>query len=564
MRDAHLAARRPSRTSGASSLATPARLHHGRWPTRSKTCSTCSASSPSSRCSTRATRSRSACAPTRARRRRSPRRRPTSGKLTVAGAPADRGHRQEHGREDPRAARDGQGRRSSRRCARSTRASVVALLRIQGLGPKAVRRLRAELGVRVDRRSARARSPSTRCAGSRASARSPRRSSRRRSRGSTRRAPVERTPISVALPLATRIVARLREVPGVTHAVVLRLAAPLLRDGRRRRHRRGREPSPRPVMDALVAMSVVERVLGRGESKTSVVTHRGTQVDLRVVAAHQLGAALLYFTGSKGHNIKLRQRALARGLTLNEYALSEIEGGQGRRERDRGADLRGARPALDPARAARGRGRDRGRRARRASRSRSADVIGDFHVHTTVSGDGALDARGGGRRRERARLPRARDHRPRRGHALGRRPRGAPRAARGAPRAAGRARRLAHAPPRRRAQHRPATASSTTTPSSARGFDWCLASVHDHFELDRAAQTRRVVDGDAGPDGAHDRPPLGAHDRRAPADRPRSRRDPRRGRGDRHGARGQRRACRASTCRSRRCAARAAATSPSC
>ena len=65
----------------------------------------------------------------------------------------------------------------------------------------------------------------------------------------------------------------------------------------------------------------------RGESKTSVVTQRGTQVDLRVVAAHQLGAALLYFTGSKGHNIKLRQRALARGLTLNEYALSEIEGG---------------------------------------------------------------------------------------------------------------------------------------------------------------------------------------------------------------------------------------------
>jgi DNA polymerase (family 10) len=66
-------------------------------------------------------------------------------------------------------------------------------------------------------------------------------------------------------------------------------------------------------MDALVSMSFVERVLVRGESKTSVVSARGTQVDLRVVAAHQLGAALLYFTGSKGHNIKLRQRALARG-----------------------------------------------------------------------------------------------------------------------------------------------------------------------------------------------------------------------------------------------------------
>src|SRR4029077_1815907 len=83
-----------------------------------------------------------------------------------------------------------------------------------------------------------------------------------------------------------------------------------------------------PVMEAFVTMGVVDRVLVRGEGKTSVVTRRGTQVDVRVVAAHQLGAARLYFTGSKGHNIKLRQRALARGWTLNEYALSEIEGGR--------------------------------------------------------------------------------------------------------------------------------------------------------------------------------------------------------------------------------------------
>ena len=69
------------------------------------------------------------------------------GQLDRQGAAEDRGHRQEHRREDPRAARDRQGRRSSRRCARSTRRRVVALLRIQGLGPKAVQRLRAELGV---------------------------------------------------------------------------------------------------------------------------------------------------------------------------------------------------------------------------------------------------------------------------------------------------------------------------------------------------------------------------------------------------------------------------------
>ena len=48
---------------------------------------------------------------------------------------------------------------------------------------------------------------------------------------------------------------------------------------------------------------------------------------MRVVKADQLGAALLYFTGSKSHNVKLRQRALARGYTLNEYALSALDGG---------------------------------------------------------------------------------------------------------------------------------------------------------------------------------------------------------------------------------------------
>src|SRR4029453_9925184 len=83
-----------------------------------------------------------------------------------------------------------------------------------------------------------------------------------------------------------------------------------------------------PVMEALATMVLVERVLGRGDRKTSVVTRRGIQVDLRVVERHQLGAALLYFTGSKGHNIKLRMRALARGLTLNEYGLAELEGGK--------------------------------------------------------------------------------------------------------------------------------------------------------------------------------------------------------------------------------------------
>ena len=65
----------------------------------------------------------------------------------------------------------------------------------------------------------------------------------------------------------------------------------------------------------------VERVLGHGGGKASVLMRGGFQADLRLVASDQRGAAMQYFTGSKAHNIALRDRALARGWKLNEYGL---------------------------------------------------------------------------------------------------------------------------------------------------------------------------------------------------------------------------------------------------
>ena len=66
-------------------------------------------------------------------------------------------------------------------------------------------------------------------------------------------------------------------------------------------------------------------VMGSGTTKASVGVDDAIQVDLRVVDASALGAALLYFTGSKAHNIELRQLALGSGWTLNEYSLSDVE-----------------------------------------------------------------------------------------------------------------------------------------------------------------------------------------------------------------------------------------------
>jgi len=79
--------------------------------------------------------------------------------------------------------------------------------------------------------------------------------------------------------------------------------------------------APPSLMDDFVHYHLVERVLGHGDSKSSVLVRGGFQADLRVVAADSRGAAMQYFTGSKAHNIALRDRAIDRGFKLNEYGL---------------------------------------------------------------------------------------------------------------------------------------------------------------------------------------------------------------------------------------------------
>src|SRR5262249_14233213 len=144
---------------------------------------------------------------------------------------------------------------------------------------------------------------------------------------------------------------------------------------------------PGPVMEAFVSMGFVDRVLVRGDSKTSVTNRRGTQVDLRVVAPGQLGAALVYFTGSKGHNIKPRQRALARGRTLDEHCLARLDDGRvvaGESEEEIYAAL--GLPWIPPVL------REDAGEIEAAEGGRLppplGPVIGDFHVDTSLSGDG--------------------------------------------------------------------------------------------------------------------------------------------------------------------------------
>ncbi|WP_420212531.1 DNA polymerase/3'-5' exonuclease PolX [Burkholderia aenigmatica] len=78
---------------------------------------------------------------------------------------------------------------------------------------------------------------------------------------------------------------------------------------------------PVTVAEAFVGYGEVARVLAHGKTKSSVVLASGLQVDLRVVDADAFGAALVYFTGSKAHNIALRRIAQAGGLKINEYGV---------------------------------------------------------------------------------------------------------------------------------------------------------------------------------------------------------------------------------------------------
>jgi DNA polymerase (family 10) len=85
---------------------------------------------------------------------------------------------------------------------------------------------------------------------------------------------------------------------------------------------------PAELLAGFAALPHVERVLLRGDTKCSVHAGGGMQVDCRAVVPGQFGAAWQYFTGSQAHNIRLRGLALRAGLTLNEYGVFRLDGGE--------------------------------------------------------------------------------------------------------------------------------------------------------------------------------------------------------------------------------------------
>ncbi|HEV8338170.1 MAG TPA: DNA polymerase/3'-5' exonuclease PolX [bacterium] len=134
-----------------------------------------------------------------------------------------------------------------------------------------------------------------------------------------------RLPLGQVLPVAREIEEALRALPEVS-AVSVAGSLRRMRESIGDIDLLATARRPEKVMQIFTTLPQVSRVLARGPTKSSVVLEVGVQADLRVVDPKSFGAALQYFTGSKEHNVKLREKAVRRGLKINEYGVFRVKG----------------------------------------------------------------------------------------------------------------------------------------------------------------------------------------------------------------------------------------------
>jgi DNA polymerase (family 10) len=368
--------------------------------------------------------------------------------------------------------------------------SLVELTRIPGLGPKTVLLLRAELGVEtVDQLKAAVAAQQLRTLpglGAKSEEKIATAIERLGLHSDERR-----TPIIRALPVAAEILHELRALPNVERA---EYAGSL----RRFRDTIGdidilvAASEPRGVMEEFVSLSIAEDILAKGDTKSSIITAEQLQVDLRIVAPAEFGAAILYFTGSKQHNIELRQRAMDRGWLLNEYALSDAETEEVVAAETEAEIYAALGLEFIPPEMREGSGEIALAEGGLPRLVGVDDVRGDLHVHSTWSGDGrsSLEDMVGAAAERGLEYIAMTEH-------------GEDLAINGLSRdeIAAEAVEL----DRLREQHRDLTilqgselnigvdGSLDYDMDFLLGLDWCVASVHSHFDLPQAEQTERVL-----------------------------------------------------------------------
>ena len=200
---------------------------------------------------------------------------------------------------------------------------LVALLRIPEVGPKTALLLYRELGIAdVDSLEAACREQRLRHLKGLGA-----KTEENILRGIERlRASTGRLPLALAHPHAMQFMAALRACAPVDRIEVAGSV-------RRMRDNIGdldilvTTQDPEAVMRAVPTLSLVREVTASGPTKTSVISNLGVEVDVRVLEPESFGAGLQYFTGSKDHNVKLRELAVKRGLKLSEYGVFAADTG---------------------------------------------------------------------------------------------------------------------------------------------------------------------------------------------------------------------------------------------
>ncbi|HYO16515.1 MAG TPA: DNA polymerase/3'-5' exonuclease PolX [Thermoanaerobaculia bacterium] len=148
---------------------------------------------------------------------------------------------------------------------------------------------------------------------------------------------------------------------------------------------------PGPVMEAFLHYPQRDKILMAGDTRSTITLGSGLQVDLRVVPPDCYGAALVYFTGSKEHNVKLRRRGVERGLRISEYGVFRVDGGaEGEGERIAGREEADVYAAVGLAWVQPELREDRGEieaasTGRLPTLIRLEDLRGDLHMHSTWS-----------------------------------------------------------------------------------------------------------------------------------------------------------------------------------
>ena len=265
-------------------------------------------------------------------------------------------------------------------------ADVVQFMHLPGLGPKTARRIWQELGIStMDELKQAAESERLRTL----SGLGPKTEENVLKALATPRKEIERKPLlGQALPAVRAVVSVLREHPAadqVSEAGSVRRLKEQVRD----LDIIATASDPSALIEYFTQLAWVDEIVAKGKTKATVVSNEGLRFDLRVVPPESYGNLLQHFTGSKQHNVALREEAVRRKLSISEYGVQEVETGKVHTDRTEEGLYKRLGYAWIPPELRENMGElEAAREGKLPELAELGDIRGDMHTHSTWSSDG--------------------------------------------------------------------------------------------------------------------------------------------------------------------------------